>query len=85
MEWITEINAVQKPHFFVDNQLKGPYSIWHHQHFFEETPEGIIIRDIVTYKLPFGKLGEWVAGSMVRKKIEGIFKYRSKIIAEQFK
>lgn len=85
MEWITEINAVQKPHFFVDNQIKGPYSIWHHQHFFEETPEGIIIRDIVTYKLPFGKLGEWVAGSMVRKKIEGIFKYRSKIIAEQFK
>ncbi|HRU62163.1 MAG TPA: SRPBCC family protein, partial [Bacteroidia bacterium] len=32
--WITEITHVKAPHFFVDEQRKGPYRMWHHQHHF---------------------------------------------------
>lgn len=84
MEWITEISNVSKPHFFVDKQIKGPYSVWHHQHLFEETEDGVKISDIVTYSLPMGLLGDLLAGRMVRKKVESIFSYRRKIIESVF-
>jgi ligand-binding SRPBCC domain-containing protein len=84
IEWITEITEVSKPDYFVDNQLKGPYKVWHHQHFFEETEGGVKITDIVTYSLPFGFIGNLLAGRLVRKKVEGIFEYRSKIIESVF-
>lgn len=83
-EWITEITHVSKPHYFVDIQLKGPYRIWHHQHFFEKTANGINLIDIVNYSLPLGILGDFVAGKLVRKKVESIFRYRSKIIDNVF-
>ncbi|MBW6490302.1 MAG: SRPBCC family protein [Lentimicrobium sp.] len=85
MEWITEISFVSKPNSFIDYQLSGPYSVWHHQHHFEETPEGVLMTDIVTYKLPLGKLGEFFAGSLVKRKIASIFDHRKKIIDEIFR
>lgn len=85
MEWITEITSVSRPDSFVDYQLSGPYSVWHHQHHFEETPDGVLMTDIVTYKLPFGKIGELFAGSLVKRKIASIFDHRKKVIEEIFR
>lgn len=34
--WRTEITEWQPPHRFVDSQLRGPYTLWHHTHTFEE-------------------------------------------------
>src|SRR5690349_5123626 len=34
--WVTEITHVQEPYYFVDDQRFGPYTFWHHQHFFKE-------------------------------------------------
>lgn len=84
VEWITEISHVTKPHYFVDTQLKGPYKIWHHQHFFESTHEGIKVTDIVNYDLPFGLLGKLLAGRIVRKKVQSIFNYRKDVIEREF-
>ncbi len=84
VEWITEISHVSKPYYFVDYQMKGPYKVWHHQHFFEEVEGGIQITDVVTYILPMGILGSLIAGRLVKKKIEGIFDYRKKIIERVF-
>src|SRR3712207_1540996 len=33
--WMTEITHMEKMRFFVDEQRKGPYRLWHHQHHFE--------------------------------------------------
>ena len=33
--WMTEITHVVPGKFFVDEQRKGPYSMWHHQHHFK--------------------------------------------------
>jgi ligand-binding SRPBCC domain-containing protein len=60
VEWITEITHVKENLFFVDEQRKGPYKIWHHEHHFSPTAEGILMTDIVTYELPFGILGKLV-------------------------
>lgn len=84
LEWVTEISKVDEHHFFVDIQLKGPFKLWHHQHIFKELGDITEMVDIVNYELPFGKLGEWVAGRLVRKRIEGIFKYRREVVERIF-
>lgn len=85
MEWITEITHIKEGAFFVDEQRKGPYKIWHHEHHFQETEQGIIMNDIVTYEMPFGPLGKAVHPLIVRKKLEAIFAHRFKVVDELFK
>jgi len=51
MTWITEIKTVKDNLFFVDEQRKGPYKIWHHEHHFKEVEGGIEMTDIVSYEL----------------------------------
>jgi len=84
VEWITEITHVKENQFFVDEQRKGPYKIWHHEHHFRETAEGILMKDIVTYELPFGKLGKLAHPVLVKKKLEEIFDFRFKVVEEVF-
>jgi ligand-binding SRPBCC domain-containing protein len=84
VEWITEITHVKENLFFVDEQRKGPYKIWHHEHHFRTTAEGILMTDIVTYELPFGILGKLVHPLLVKKKLEEIFDYRFKVVEEVF-
>lgn len=82
--WITEITQVDRLRYFVDNQVSGPYCLWHHQHIFKEVPEGVMMTDIVNYELPLGWLGAALAGNLVRHKIGKIFEYRSSVIGQFF-
>lgn len=74
--WVTEITQVEKHKFFIDEQRVGPYTMWHHQHFLEETKDGILMTDIVTYKPPFGILGSIANSLFIKKKLKSIFDYR---------
>ena len=84
MEWITEITHIKEDSFFVDEQRKGPYKIWHHEHHFSETEQGIHMTDIVTYELPFGPLGKIAHPILVKNKLEEIFAHRFKVVDELF-
>ncbi|HAB35692.1 MAG TPA: hypothetical protein DCE58_03715 [Cryomorphaceae bacterium] len=78
MKWTTEITHVKEHRYFVDEQRIGPYRIWHHEHFFEETAEGVRMRDVVHYALPFGILGQLVHPWLVKPRLEEIFNFRFK-------
>lgn len=82
--WITEIKTVKEGLFFVDEQRKGPYKIWHHEHHFEVVEDGVLMTDIVSYTLPFGFLGKFAHWLFVRKQLEAIFEYRFKKVEEIF-
>jgi len=84
MYWMTEITHVQDRAFFVDEQRFGPYKLWHHQHHFREIPGGVEMTDIVHYKIPLGILGRLANSLFVRKKLEGIFRFRYKAVEELF-
>lgn len=84
LKWVTEITHVEKPHFFVDEQRFGPYTFWHHKHFFEEINGGVEMRDLVHYALPLGFLGKIANTLMVRKQLESIFEYRSQKLQNLF-
>ncbi len=85
LKWTTEITHVEDKTYFVDEQRFGPYSMWHHQHWFEETDDGVLMKDHVSYAIPFGFLGRLANALFVRKQLEGIFEYRKNVTAELFK
>ena len=37
IRWTTYIAEYLPPHQFIDLQIKGPYSFWHHKHLFSGT------------------------------------------------
>ena len=82
--WVTEITHVHEPYYFVDEQRFGPYAMWHHQHFFKEVPQGVEMRDIVHYKVPFGLIGDAANLVFVRSRLEEIFNYRVEILEKFF-
>ncbi len=82
--WRTLITRHEPPHAFVDEQLQGPYSFWHHTHTFEETDGGTIIGDRILYVLPFGVLGVIVERLFIRRQLQAIFAHRRRVIAERF-
>lgn len=83
--WVTEITHVNAPYFFVDEQRKGPYNLWHHQHHFKSLENGMTeMTDILHYEIPFGPLGRLLNALLISKKIDGIFEYRKKVLEMMF-
>lgn len=82
-KWKTLISDWKPPYQFVDQQLKGPYSVWHHTHEFQPFLGGTLMTDRVKFKLPLGFLGRFTAGSFVQSDVENIFNYRRSVIAEK--
>jgi len=81
--WLTAIREWDPPHRFVDEQLRGPYALWHHTHTFEPDGEdATLMRDVVRYALPFGAAGELARRLFVGRDVESIFDYRAQRIAE---
>lgn len=85
LQWLTLIRDVQAPYTFTDVQLKGPYRSWVHIHTFREELEGVHMSDEITYALPLGMLGQLAHSLFVRRQLEYIFDYRTRVIRDFFK
>lgn len=85
LKWVTEIIDIKPGSSFADNQLKGPFSLWHHEHYFKKADGGVEMEDHVSYAIPFGIIGRIANGIAVRKQVERIFEYRRKKIDMIFK
>ena len=81
VSWLTEIKEWDPPHSFVDQQLKGPYALWHHTHTFQALADGgTLMRDVVRYRVGFGPLGALADRLLVRRDVEAIFDFRAQRI-----
>lgn len=84
MTWVTGITQVKEYEYFIDEQLVGPYSLWHHQHRISPIEGGVLMNDIVNYRPPFGVLGQMANGLIIRRQLQEIFDYRRKKLTEIF-
>lgn len=84
MHWRTLITTYEPPYKFIDEQLKGPYTFWHHTHTFADKDGGTQITDEVRYVLPFGFAGRLAHKLIVKKQLDNIFDYRARIIRKTF-
>ncbi len=83
-KWVTEITHVEKGVYFVDEQRYGPYAMWHHKHFIKEVPGGVVMEDIIDYKIPLGILGQIAHPIVVKPQLKKIFAHREKALSELF-
>jgi ligand-binding SRPBCC domain-containing protein len=77
----SEIVAWEPPHRFVDKQLRGPYRLWNHEHYFREERGDTVSEDSVIYAVPGGAL---VNRLFVARDVEKIFVFRSEKLRELF-
>ncbi|NRT15333.1 ligand-binding SRPBCC domain-containing protein [Flavobacterium sp. 28A] len=84
ISWVTEITQVKDKAHFIDEQRFGPYAFWHHKHFFEATPQGVKMTDVVHYGLPLGFLGRIMNSLVVEGKLNEIFAHREKMVDKLF-
>ena len=84
VRWRTIITEYIPKKMFIDQQVKGPYSMWHHTHEFIEEGEFVKMVDTISYVVPFGILGSMINKIWVKRDLDKIFKYRGKIINEYF-
>ena len=82
--WKTEITEVKPKHFFIDNQIKGPYKLWKHKHTFEELDNKVKMTDHVTYTLPMGLIGSFAHILYVKQTLADIFDYRYTVVNQIF-
>jgi len=82
VRWRTEITAWEPTRRFVDEQLRGPYRLWRHEHTFRPLDGGTVCGDVVEYRLPgipglaSDPVSRLVHGVWVRPDLERIFDYR---------
>ncbi|UCF69494.1 MAG: SRPBCC family protein [Acidobacteriota bacterium] len=81
LRWQSEITVWDPPLRFVDEQRRGPYRLWHHEHLFEARAGETLVRDIVDYAVWGGAL---IDRLFVRRDVERIFRFRQQVLASMF-
>ncbi len=81
LKWRSRITVWDPPLRFVDEQVKGPYRRWVHEHRFTPRDGGTLVEDHVNYDM----LGGWLADRLlVRNDLRKIFEYRQQRLAQIF-
>lgn len=80
--WVARHHDHEPGRGFADTQVEGPFALWEHRHrFVAEGPSRCWLEDDIEYALPLGRLGRWLGGSMVRRKLQRVFRYRHQVTA----
>jgi len=81
IRWQSEITSWEPPFRFVDEQRRGPYRQWIHEHCFSESGANTIVEDHVQYAVLGGAIANKLfAGPDLRR----IFAYRVQRMASIF-
>ena len=80
IKWQSEITVWEPPYRFVDEQRRGPYRLWTHEHTFVEKDGGTLAKDKVEYAVLGGAL---VNKLFVERDVRRIFEYRTERLREE--
>jgi ligand-binding SRPBCC domain-containing protein len=79
IRWQSRISEWEPPVRFVDEQIRGPYRFWHHEHVFEPCAGGTLCRDIVDYSVYGGAVMNTL---FVGRDLLKIFAYRRQVLSQ---
>jgi ligand-binding SRPBCC domain-containing protein len=78
----SKIIELERPLRFVDEQVRGPFSRWHHEHRFSPTEHGTLMLDIVDYRSPLGPLGVAVDRLTLERHMTRLLRIRNAFLRE---
>ena len=81
LPWISQFAEVVEGDRFRDIQVKGPFASFDHTHRFESVSDHeCVMEDKIQYSLPVGSLGDFFGASLVKTKLEAMFRYRHRVL-----
>jgi len=79
-KWVLRHRDYDPPRKFADEQITGPFRNWLHTHRMLPDPDGApnrsVLSDEIDYALPFGPLGNLVAGKQIQRNLDQLFLWR---------
>ncbi|MBN2054991.1 TIGR01777 family oxidoreductase [bacterium] len=80
--WVARHTLYEKDRRFVDEQVRGPFASWRHDHRFTPRDEGsCVLVDHLRYRFPFGPLGT-ILGTFTKDRLRSLFIFRHRRIKE---
>ena len=78
VRWRVRHTELEPGRRFVDEQVRGPFASWRHEHLFSDGPAGsTIITDRVTYELPPTLPGR-LPLALIEMQLDGLFAFRER-------
>jgi ligand-binding SRPBCC domain-containing protein len=79
----SRITEFDRPHRFIDEQVRGPFHRFHHEHLFEPIDGGSEMTDIVEFEAPSGWLGRLAERFVLASYIRALIEERNRYLAER--
>lgn len=74
------ISEMEFPTYFVDEQLKGQFKSFKHQHFFEQKENYVEVTDILEYETPYGIFGQLFDKLLLKKHLTNFILHRNAVL-----
>ena len=78
----SRIVALERPKFFVDQQVSGPFARFRHEHRFASVDGGTDMIDAVTFKAPLGPIGLVVERIILRPYLRHLIEERNRYLRQ---
>lgn len=78
----SKISQFNKPFHFRDEQVKGAFKNFKHDHFFEQHNGFVLMIDVFEFQSPFGSIGKLVNKLILTKYMKQFFSERNTMIKE---
>lgn len=79
----SRITELERPYRFVDQQAKGPFRSFRHEHEFRATPDGTQMQDRIRFDAPFGFIGQLVERAVLADYLEKLIQQRNQFVRAQ--
>jgi ligand-binding SRPBCC domain-containing protein len=70
------------PTYFVDEQLKGQFKNFKHQHFFEQKENYVEVTDLLEYETPFGIFGQLFDKLLLKNHLTNFIIHRNAVLKD---
>ena len=78
----SKITGFRRPHYFADEQHKGIFKWFRHEHFYEREGDGTRLKDIFEFESPGGTIGKWFNKIFLRGYMQRMLETRNQIMKE---
>jgi len=72
--------GMEAPDYFVDEQVKGPFKRFRHEHEFKEDSAGAVMIDRIEFEAPFGPLGRLVEKLVLARYLRNLIESRNRFL-----
>jgi ligand-binding SRPBCC domain-containing protein len=79
----SKITAFDSPTYFRDEQVKGIFKCFEHDHYFEQKGDEVLMIDVLFYQSPYGIFGRFFNYLILTKYLRKFLIQRNQLIAKK--